>query len=273
MDDSDRLGESRRRIDLLDDQILDLLNRRAREAQRIAQLKLGDQGTVFYRPEREAQILRRLRAGNGGPLPHAAIGRVFREIMSACLAAQYQLRIGFYDDGTGAGAAAARSHFGGAATLEPLPGLDSLITVVGEGRLDYGLLPEPGDRETIPAALSTVPVLVCGATMPTTGATPTRGYLILGRQQTQPTGDDLTALLFRLRRDAGPAVVGQALRESGLQTERSAQCFDSDGSILVFSVIAGHSLEQATARAIERLRGEDFSVQVLGAFPRGANEY
>lgn len=55
----------RERIDALDDQVLQLLSERARCAEQVAHAKLAeDPHAVFYRPEREAQILRRMQTQN-----------------------------------------------------------------------------------------------------------------------------------------------------------------------------------------------------------------
>jgi len=81
-DDQDRndgaqLQRHRAAIDVLDRELLRLISERARHAQAIGALKNGP----AYRPEREAQVLRRVQAENGGPLSDAAVGRVFREVM------------------------------------------------------------------------------------------------------------------------------------------------------------------------------------------------
>ena len=80
---TDKLKIIRDRIDAFDDRILELLNERARLAQEIGSAK---RGAVKYRPEREAQVLRRLSAANKGPLTGAAVARLYTEIMSACRA-------------------------------------------------------------------------------------------------------------------------------------------------------------------------------------------
>src|SRR3984893_11598158 len=90
------LEEVRGRIDAVDEQIHGLINERARLAQQVGISKSSDGRTVdFYRPEREAQVLRLARARNAGPLRDAEVLRLFREIMSACLAQQEPLKVAF----------------------------------------------------------------------------------------------------------------------------------------------------------------------------------
>jgi chorismate mutase/prephenate dehydratase len=111
-DSSDReadLAGHREAIDALDREILAKLNARAAHAQAIGALKGG---ATAYRPEREAQILSRLIAENAGPLSNEQVSGVFRQIMSACLALEQQLRIAYLGPaGTFSHAAVAR-HFG-----------------------------------------------------------------------------------------------------------------------------------------------------------------
>ena len=90
------LSELRAKIDAIDEQLHALLNERARLAQQAGISKHQDGHTVdFYRPEREAEVLRRALERNRGPLRDEEIVRVFREIMSACLAQQEPLKVAF----------------------------------------------------------------------------------------------------------------------------------------------------------------------------------
>ena len=92
------LDDLRQRIDALDRQILELLNERASCALHVAEVKLassGDEAPVFYRPEREAQVLRNIAALNQGPLPDEKVVTVYRQIMSACLALEEPLRVAY----------------------------------------------------------------------------------------------------------------------------------------------------------------------------------
>jgi chorismate mutase/prephenate dehydratase len=83
-------------IDAIDAQLLDLLNRRARCAQQVGEIKArhGDAGFI-YRPEREAQVLRRIQDMNQGPLSSESVTWFFREVMSACLSLEQPLGIAF----------------------------------------------------------------------------------------------------------------------------------------------------------------------------------
>jgi chorismate mutase/prephenate dehydratase len=86
------IEDLRARIDRIDAQILQLLNRRVRAAQQIGKLKQTDGATV-YAPQREAQIFRRLLAANDGPMPDDGVRAVYTEIISACRASEKKMRI------------------------------------------------------------------------------------------------------------------------------------------------------------------------------------
>ena len=89
---SEQLKLHRDQIDAIDEQILKLVNERAALARQIGSLK--DDG-VIYRPEREAQVLRRLQANNNGPLSNEAVSNIFRAVMSNCRALEKELAIAF----------------------------------------------------------------------------------------------------------------------------------------------------------------------------------
>ena len=85
------LENLRNQIDIIDTQLLKLISQRAKLAGQIGQLKEG----VLYRPEREAQVLRRLRELNKGPLSDESILYIFRELMSACLAHERPVTVSY----------------------------------------------------------------------------------------------------------------------------------------------------------------------------------
>ena len=78
------LSALRTRIDSIDDQMLKLICERANIAVEVAHVKVP--GSPLYRPEREAMILRRIQAANPGPLSNDSVARIFREVISNCMA-------------------------------------------------------------------------------------------------------------------------------------------------------------------------------------------
>ena len=142
---SSALARHRQAIDQLDRELIALLNRRALEAQAIGHLKGDD--APYYRPEREAQVLRRVRADNPGPLPDDAVAGIFRQIMSACLALEIQLRIGYLGPAGTFSHAAVRKHFGDGVNAEPHASIDEVFRAAEAGQVDYAVVPVENSTE------------------------------------------------------------------------------------------------------------------------------
>ena len=140
---SDQLQRLRAEIDNLDTEMLALVSRRAQLASRIGGIKQGN----IYRPEREAQVLRRLGESNPGPLPEAAVYRIFREVMSACLALEQPLKIAYLGPAGTFSEAGARKHFGSAPTLLPQAAIDDVYRAVEAGNAQYGVVPVENSTE------------------------------------------------------------------------------------------------------------------------------
>ncbi|MDX1634726.1 MAG: prephenate dehydratase [Marinobacter sp.] len=168
-DEQTRLAELRDRIDGLDQQIMDLISARARCAQEVAHVKMAanpDQDVFFYRPEREAQVLRRIKDHNPGPLSGEEMARLFREIMSACLALEKPMHIAFLGPAGTFTQSAALKHFGHSVISVPLPAIDAVFREVESGAAHYGVVPVENSTEgminhTLDMFMSS-PLKICG---------------------------------------------------------------------------------------------------------------
>lgn len=144
---SDKLDELRLRIDQLDQQLLDLISARARCASEVGALKRASGDGNFYRPEREATILRRIAEQNPGPLADEEIVRLFREMMSACLALEQQLCIAFLGPAGTYTEEAALKHFGHSVETKALLSIDEVFREVESGAANYGVVPIENSTE------------------------------------------------------------------------------------------------------------------------------
>jgi chorismate mutase/prephenate dehydratase len=144
------LGEIRKEIDALDLQIQSLLNARANAAIKVADVKMAEaQGKPvdFYRPEREAQILKEVARRNEGPMDDNAVQRIFREIISASLALEEPMKIAYLGpEGTYCHAAADR-HFGHAVQTAPQSGIAEIFHAVESGQTRFGVVPVENSTE------------------------------------------------------------------------------------------------------------------------------
>jgi chorismate mutase/prephenate dehydratase len=162
----------RTRIDEVDRRLHELLNERARLARKVG-ISKGKQGRLvdFYRPEREAQVLRmaldrNAAARKSGALRDEEVVRLFREIMSACLAQEEPLKIGFLGPEGTFSQAAVYKHFGHSARALALSTIDEVFHEVEAGHADFGVVPIENSTEgsvnhTLDRFL-TSPLHICG---------------------------------------------------------------------------------------------------------------
>ena len=358
MNDDGKLEQIRSRIDALDEQLQDLINERAALAQEVARIKLaGDPDPRFYRPEREAEILRRIKTRNRGPLGDEEIARLFREIMSACLALEKPLDIAFLGPEGTFTQAAALKHFGHAVRTRPLASIADVFRDVEAGDCDYGVVPVENSTEgvishTLDMFLSS-PLRICGEVVlrihhnllgkredwqqsriiyshpqslgqcrrwldqhlatavrepvgsnaeaarivrdnpaalaiagteaalrygldvlvPNIEDEPgnTTRFLVIGRQDVAPSGDDKTSLLLATKNVAGGLhrlLAPLADHDISMTRIESRPSRRGIWEYVFFIDLLGHQQEPQVARALEALQREASVYKVLGSYPR-----
>ncbi|MEE9322049.1 MAG: prephenate dehydratase [Granulosicoccus sp.] len=164
-----RLAAVRGRIDRVDRKIQALLAERGQAALDVAEIKKGmnpGEPVSFYRPEREAQILRDVAKRNEGPLADTSVQRIFREIISASLALEEPMKVAYLGpEGTYSHAATER-HFGHAVTTLPEKGISEIFQTVEAGCARFGVVPVENSTEgTINHTLDRLmesPLRICG---------------------------------------------------------------------------------------------------------------
>ena len=152
MDSDKQLDAIRARIDSIDTQLLALISERAKCAQEVAEVKLAasqsaDIPAVFYRPEREAQVLRAIQERNPGPLASDYVASIFREIMSSCLALEQPLSVAYLGPEGTYSQAAALKHFGQSAVPMGQASIHNVFRQVEERQCDYGVVPVENSTE------------------------------------------------------------------------------------------------------------------------------
>ena len=146
---SDDLNNLREQIDALDGQIQDLITERAKIAQAVAKAKEASSDEVYYRAEREAEVLRKVMARNKGPLSNEEMARLFREIMSACLALEQVMTIAFLGPEGTFTQAAALKHFGHSVMTTPMTTISEVFREVESGAASYGVVPIENSTEGV----------------------------------------------------------------------------------------------------------------------------
>ena len=164
--DAPSLDEMRERIDAIDQQIQSLIADRARCAKQVGEIKGLTEKADFYRPEREAQVLRAVVERNKGPLSNEEMLRLFREIMSACLAQEEPLKVAYLGPEGTFTQSAVFTQFGHSVRALSVPTIDEVFHEVESGIADFGVTPVENSTEgsvnhTLDMFL-TSPLKICG---------------------------------------------------------------------------------------------------------------
>jgi len=250
-DSEARLDAIRREIDALDIELLNLLNRRARMVFRVAAIKEGQTEPRYYRPEREAALLRRIVAANPGPFRDREAAQLFREIVSSCRTLEQRLIIGCTTVQEGC---AAIGHFGGAVDVRSLADVAQALDVVGSAGFDYAMLgfSRAGFASPVMTDLRGRGLRLCGEWYARDG----ERFVAIGREPVAPTGYDLTSFIV----PAGELTTVESWCGSANLDMRSVPIAGAAPSVLVD--VSAHESDPRLAPLVER-----YPDAVLGAYP------
>ncbi|MFM2397936.1 MAG: prephenate dehydratase [Pseudomonadota bacterium] len=167
---TDPLKPLREQIDSIDQQLLKLISERARAAQEVGKIKHAA-GETVYRPEREAQVLHKVAAANPGPLSSESVQAVWREIISACRAAEAPLRVAYLGPQGTYSEQALRAQFGVQVDALPCVSIDEVFRMVETGSANFGVVPVENTTEgavsrTLDLMLTTPLVISAELTLP-----------------------------------------------------------------------------------------------------------
>jgi chorismate mutase / prephenate dehydratase len=157
----------RTQIDAVDRELLALLNRRARLAQEVGDVKKKE-GSVAFRPEREAQVIDGMKAVNPGPLLAESVAPIWREIMSACRALETPTRVAYLGPAGTFSEEAALGFFGSSIVKVPCASFDEVFHVTTSGAADFGVVPVENSTEGVVTRsldlFLTTPLFIIGET-------------------------------------------------------------------------------------------------------------
>jgi len=360
----DALEKLRHRIDAIDEQLLDLFNQRAGCAVDVAEVKrqLGegaDESIDFFRPDREAQVINRLKSLNQGPLSDDEVGRLIREVMSACLALEQPLKIAYLGPEGTFTQSAALKHFGHSVSTIPMSSIPDVFNSVESGHADYGLVPVENSTEGVishtldmfidsrlkvcgeveirihhhlanksqevsqikhiyshqqsfaqcrrwldqnfpgieripvssnaeaarlagiednAAAICGLPAVeifelkICYENIEDLSDNTTR-FVIIGRQDVGPSGNDKTSLLISTKNTPG-ALLGllQPLANNNISMNKieSRPAQGGKWAYVFFIDIDGHQQEQDVSRALDELKQQASLFKILGSYPKAS---
>lgn len=150
----DPLQKLRNQIDDIDAQLLSLFNQRASCVISVADVKKeasngSGEAINFFRPDREAQVIQRIKSENKGPLSDDEVGRLIREVMSVCLALEQPLKIAYLGPEGTFTQSAALKHFGQSVSTVAMSSIPDVFNSVESGHANYGLVPVENSTEGV----------------------------------------------------------------------------------------------------------------------------
>jgi len=137
------LKELRESIDAVDDQLINLFNQRMRYVQQVGEVK-NTIGAPIYRPEREQEILTRLKQRNreaGGVLSDRAIEALFLELFAVARNFELPEQIAFLGPEASFTHQAAESKFGALSSYLPVGSIKGVFREVDRGQAKFGVVP------------------------------------------------------------------------------------------------------------------------------------
>ncbi len=142
------LEQCREAIDAIDDEILELLNRRMKVVERVGEIK-NDTGGAIYRPEREKAIINRLIQNSGGPLNRSAIEAIYLEIFAVARNLELPERIAYLGPEGSFTHQAAESRFGAMSDYLSINSIGSVFKTIEAKRAKFGVVPIENSRDGV----------------------------------------------------------------------------------------------------------------------------
>ena len=145
---SNALADLRIEIDAIDQELLVLLNKRARVAEKVGDVKKKE-GTPFFRPDRVAKVIEKVQNSSTGPLKNDHIAAIWREVMSACLALESVVRVAYLGPAGTFSEQAALQFFGSSIEHVPCASIDEVFRAAASGSATYGVVPVENSTEGV----------------------------------------------------------------------------------------------------------------------------
>lgn len=265
------LQKIRQKIDAIDREIQKLINHRAECALTVADIKKHEQkNPIYYRPEREAQILRAIIKRNAGPMPNKAMAEIFLQIMAQCRALQNPIKVIFPKENRSIALKAAHKHFGLSIQTEPTLSIRKIFEKIHSKKANYGIIPVEHDKlGRIIATLNhflEFPVQICGEII-----IPPFRFLIIGHTSPTPSGNDKTSLVIFIANKPGSlAHILEPFAKNKIDvTFIEYFPYQGNSNNYVFFVdIAGHQDEHRIKKALQQLDKQQLHYMMLGSYPQ-----
>lgn len=273
------IREIRQRIDNIDAQIQDLINQRAQCNLEMAKAKQQTQkNPVYYRPEREAQILRTIMKRAKGPIPAQDIAEIFLLILAKCRALQEPLKIAYNGAQKSFAHQATLKHFGNAVITKSCSSMQRVFKKVVQKEVNYGIVPVENSLEGVISetldALAEFTLQICGEIqLISTKKIPNNitRFLLIGRDKAAPSGNDKTSLYILTANKPGALTkIFQPFTDNGINiTFIEPHPYRKQlWNYMFFLDIEGHQQDQAVQQALTQLSQQPLSYTILGSYPK-----
>jgi len=265
------LKNVRREIDLIDDAIQDLLMKRTELVVEVAAAKAraasaaGQGSFIAFRPNREAEVLRRLASRQKGRLPLKVVFRLFREIIAMMTRIQGPFRVDVFGaDNTLAYWDLARNYYGSSTPMELHDNAREVLRRADQDPSVVGILPEPGnytggdwwptlamsEKQSRARVVARLPFL----DIADEDEEPTA--LVVTQADYEPTGDDTSLLVVSASGDVSEAAIAARVKAVGFVAERIGVAQTRDGGASRHNLFAVQSYVAADDPRVAALMAE-----------------
>lgn len=275
-----QLQQIRQRIDSIDQKIQELINQRAACAKEVADAKRNSKQAVYFRPEREAQILRRvIQRNDNGNLPAKDVAQIFRLIMTKCLALQQPVTVAYTGSPKSLAHQATIKFFGPIIKPQSILNPEKLLQTVVNKKVNCGVLPLENSLDGIIHStlegLMGSSVKICGeiklVSKTKQGKNNFTRFVIVGTESAAPSGVDKTSFLISVANKPGAlAKILQpfANNQVNITFFESIPSSDTAWNYSFFVEIDGHQQEPNVQQALHQLTEQTLIFTILGSYPK-----
>ena len=262
------LSKFREGIDAIDSKIVELLNARCELAAKVGDWKKEREHPIYV-PERESALFQRLKEKNKGPLSNASLANIYREIISGAIALEEPLTIAItstQDDFNHP----SRMTFGDSAEYLTFNSTKEVLNSIGDDNSDYAVIDLVDDDGAINTALLS---LVAdrddiAIVAERASASSSRSAWILGKQKSDQSGNDRTALLITpTSPTTNPANIADSIQGTGMEVSICESVSTRENRESILLVVSGHSLDESFADGMKKLEEFSDSIRVLSSYP------
>lgn len=279
MTEAEQLKKIREKIDVIDQHLQQLINQRAQCALEVAKIKQRSKSApIYYRPEREAQILRQLNSRHQGPLTTKDVAEIFLLIMAKCRALQNPIKIAAFGTKKSSANKAAIKHFGPAIIVKSFDSIPKIFHQVEINKTNYGVVPVEnsvdGSINSTLDQLTEFSGKICGEIELETpnGKNNITRFLIIGNSLPAPSGNDKTSLLISIANKPGTlAKIFQpfANHEVNVIAIEPRAYRNNVWNYVFFVDIEGHQEDEIVQKALNELSKQPLVFKILGSYPKG----